>query len=202
MRENDPRFRRSRRLMREALVELAREGPENLTVSAICQATGVDRATFYRHFPDLEHLVADTLAYLADESATRWETSSSGGTARGPESSAVVLSQYFAHIKENWALYRWALGGSGSAAALHGILDRTRRAIESELLVVHQGEPETDLHRRATFAAGAVLGTILGWLAEPNPAPAEEMAAWTVSEIDSRLVYPALAPLGGQPRRP
>ena len=83
--------------------------------------------------------------------------------------------------------------GSGSAAALHGILDRTRRSIEDELLIAHHQESETDLHRRATFAAGAVLGTILGWLADPHPASAQEMAAWTVVEIENRLVYPVSA---------
>ncbi|MFF5966451.1 TetR/AcrR family transcriptional regulator [Streptomyces collinus] len=187
--------------MREALIELAHEGPENLTVSAICQATGVDRATFYRHFPDLEHLVADTLGHLADEAATRWE-STAEDVRREPTSSSPALLQYFAHIEENWALYQWALGGTGSAAALHGILDRTRRTVEAELLLVHRNEPETDLHRRAAFAAGAVLGTILGWLAEPHPASAEEMAAWTVTEIENRLVYPASVPIGARQSDP
>ncbi|HYU60161.1 MAG TPA: TetR/AcrR family transcriptional regulator [Solirubrobacterales bacterium] len=53
MKRRAERVRETRRRIVEAAIDLhARVGPANTTVSAIAERAGVERQTFYRHFPD------------------------------------------------------------------------------------------------------------------------------------------------------
>ncbi|WP_280438312.1 TetR/AcrR family transcriptional regulator [Nocardia carnea] len=178
--EDDPRYIRSRRLLRSAVIELAGGNPQNLTISQICKHTGVDRATFYRHFPDVEHLVADALVALADESAHQWEQQLG---EHEDEFGPSVLYGYIAHVGEHRPLYRWALGSTGSAAAIHGVLQRMVAATEATLRKTEGVLPSEEIHRRGGFAGGAVLGTLLTWLSDPEPASAVELAMWVNAQL-------------------
>ncbi|MFE7278707.1 TetR/AcrR family transcriptional regulator [Streptomyces sp. NPDC057623] len=60
---NDPRALRSRAAALAAATELLVEGgPEQVTHAAVAERAGVGRATVYRHWPDLDTLLLDTLA--------------------------------------------------------------------------------------------------------------------------------------------
>ena len=78
----DPRYVRSRLRLRTALLEIAHGDPSKLSVSAVCERTGIDRATFYRHFDTLDDLVADALADYADRSTREWESTAAGTGAQ------------------------------------------------------------------------------------------------------------------------
>lgn len=55
----DPRIRRTRRLLSEALVELCAEKKyASITVADITRNAGINRATFYLHFEDKDDLLA------------------------------------------------------------------------------------------------------------------------------------------------
>ncbi|MBN2049768.1 MAG: TetR/AcrR family transcriptional regulator [Spirochaetales bacterium] len=55
----DPRIRRTRRLLSEALVELCAEKKySSITVADITRKAGINRATFYLHFEDKDDLLA------------------------------------------------------------------------------------------------------------------------------------------------
>ncbi|WP_460062380.1 TetR/AcrR family transcriptional regulator [Streptomyces sp. YKOK-I1] len=59
----DPRARRSRVAALAAATELLVEaGPEGVTHAAVAERAGIGRATVYRHWPDLQSLLLDTLA--------------------------------------------------------------------------------------------------------------------------------------------
>lgn len=60
---DDPRARRSRAASLAAATELLVEGgPERVTHAAVAERARVGRATVYRHWPDLQTLLLDTLA--------------------------------------------------------------------------------------------------------------------------------------------
>ncbi|MFJ9893186.1 TetR/AcrR family transcriptional regulator [Streptomyces sp. NPDC091280] len=62
----DPRARRSRVAALAAAAELLTEdGPEGVTHAAVAKRAGVGRATVYRHWPEVESLLLDTLADAA-----------------------------------------------------------------------------------------------------------------------------------------
>ncbi|MGA5013247.1 TetR/AcrR family transcriptional regulator [Streptomyces cellulosae] len=74
MQAHDPRARPSRTRLRTAILELAAtEEIGAITMSEIARQAGVNRATVYQHFPDVNALVtnamADAVAHVARAAA-------------------------------------------------------------------------------------------------------------------------------------
>ncbi|MFE4948635.1 TetR/AcrR family transcriptional regulator [Leifsonia sp. NPDC056665] len=183
----DPRYVRSRLKLRAAFLELAHEDPETLTVSAICERTGIDRATFYRHFATMDDLIADALGDLADQANRQWEATSTGSGSQLDESTAIFVI-YLKHVEENWALYRWALGPNGSAKTLHALLERSAIGVAFELHKLDPTLSEEEVAFRASFASGGILGACVHWLSTDKPSiSAEELAARILDISDQRL---------------
>ncbi|MCM6761144.1 TetR/AcrR family transcriptional regulator [Rathayibacter sp. ZW T2_19] len=176
MENTDPRYVRSRLKLRAAMLEIADEDLEQLTVSAVCEKVGIDRATFYRHFATIDGLVDDTLRSLADESTDRW-SATARGTGDQLDESAAILRAYLEQIVKHWALYRWALGPTGSARVIHTVLEEAIRGVAAELILL-QGDDE-HTQARAWFLGGGLVGGILHWLQTESPErePAE-LAQW------------------------
>lgn len=60
---------RSRRLIREAFLELLRRKPyEKITVTDIVAAADINRSTFYAHYPDVRGLVEEIVGEILDHS--------------------------------------------------------------------------------------------------------------------------------------
>ncbi|WP_223694854.1 TetR/AcrR family transcriptional regulator [Leifsonia poae] len=185
----DPRYVRSRVKLRAAFLELAHEDPEKLTVSAICERTGIDRATFYRHFDSIDDLVADALADLADQANQQWEATSTGSGLQLPESTAIFV-RYLKHVEENWRLYQWALSPKGSSKTLHALLDRSARGVAFELHKLDDTLSPDEVEFRASFASGGILGACIHWLSTEKPScSAEELATRILDISDQRLKH-------------
>ncbi|MFE7278412.1 TetR/AcrR family transcriptional regulator [Streptomyces sp. NPDC057623] len=61
--QDDPRALRSRAAALAAATQLLVEGgPERVTHAAVAERAGIGRATVYRHWPDVQSLLLDTLA--------------------------------------------------------------------------------------------------------------------------------------------
>lgn len=186
---SDPRYVRSRLKLRKAFLELADIDPTALSVSAICERTGTDRATFYRHFDDLDGLVEDALGSLADEGTAKWLRMSEG-TGRQVEESVAIMTAYLTHIADHWGVYQWALGEGGSARVIHSLLKRSIAGVDVELAKLYGESENTDY--LSWFMSGAVLGTLVHWLADATPQRApEDVARWILSTAMSVSMQPA-----------
>ncbi len=180
MENTDPRYVRSRVKLRAAFLEIAHDDPAHLSVSAVCEKTGIDRATFYRHFGTLDDLVADALGDYADRSTARWEAVAAGTGTQVAESTE-VFAAYLHHIEENWALYRWALSADGSMKTVHALLSRFARGIALELGKLDPSLPDDERGFRASFTAGGILGACIHWLSTSTP-------RCTADELTTRLL--------------
>src|SRR5690606_42068527 len=59
---DDPRAQRTRASLRAAVLDLAAERDLSaITVSAVAKRAGLNRATFYLHYPDVDALAADAM---------------------------------------------------------------------------------------------------------------------------------------------
>ena len=182
MRNTDPRYVRSRLALRRGLIELAREDPQEVTVSRICEHTGVDRATFYRHFDGVDALVADTIEDLAESAVQAWEAS---GLGKGDQEFLAedITTTFLEQVAANWSLHRWALGRQGSAAAAHGVLDRFCRSVSEELRALHVDSGTVWDELSAGFIGGANYGALLAWLEHDSPPiPPRELAVWMLHD--------------------
>ena len=174
--DGDVRVRRTRKLLREALVELIEErGFERLTVGAITERAMVSRAAFYRNYRDKYHLVEqvfdDAMSVLLGRIA--------GADDRPPRERWV---SFFEHIAEYRRLYGALLGKGGSP----WFAVRMRDSLGG-MVTEHLPPAETSAAAR-THATGELAPAVLGamfvqaitwWLEHDRPLPAREMAART-----------------------
>ena len=90
------RVRLTKRLMKDALLELMEEKPfAKISVTELCERADVNRSTFYAHYADTAALLAE----LEDEVLA-------GMPVMGGGSFEDELTRYFDHMRENAALFR------------------------------------------------------------------------------------------------
>ena len=175
----DRRVRRTRRLLREALVELvAEKGYDRVTVQDVIDRADLSRATFYAHFRDKDDLLLSGLEEL--------ERLGSVG--------AVVE-----HVEANRWLYRGSLGGRTGTLVLRQVRRRLTALLRHNFqeAVDRLGlSPPVPVEVTAEFAVGAFLGVMWWWLEQDEPPTAQRM-----TELLELLSTPAIdTGLGWRPQ--
>ncbi|MCF6472522.1 TetR/AcrR family transcriptional regulator [Nonomuraea sp. MG754425] len=166
MSQENVRVRRTRTLLRQALVELIEEhGFERLTVGQITTRAMVSRAAFYRNYRDKYQLVEQ----IFDEAMAELL----GSMTDGPDRPVLARwTGFFEHIDRYHRLYGALLGGNGStwfARRMHATL--------SGMTVQHLPQQPDDL--LPTLLGGMYLQSITWWLENGRQVPAREIAART-----------------------
>lgn len=164
----DPRARRTRALLRSAVLDLAMEKDlDGITMSDIAERAEVNRATVYLHYKDREDLLLDATESTMDgvvEAARACRLTADAHVL--PDTTPVHLVSLFAQVDKHRAVYRRMLGEDGSprfAARLERLL---AQAWSEQLLT---GTPpdtvdERALPVRAHFLGGALLAVIGRWV--------------------------------------
>lgn len=175
---DDPRALRTRASLRAAALELAGErDPGTLTLSGVATRAGVNRATVYLHYPDLDALLADA---MEDAVATVARAAQLCPLDAPPGTAPPPLVELFEHVRAHTTLYVRMLGPQGSArfttrlreALTSALLDRFRagsrpRATDDVPLAVH-----------AAYLAGALAGVIAHCAAADDPPDGLATATW------------------------
>ncbi|GAA5117198.1 TetR/AcrR family transcriptional regulator [Pseudonocardia adelaidensis] len=176
---DDPRARRTRASLRSAALELAGErDPAGVTLSAVANRAGINRATVYLHYPDLDALFADAM----EEAVTTVARAAQLCPLDAPAGSAPPpLVELFEHVRAHATLYARMLGPQGSAR----FASRLREALGVALVerfragarpVPAEGVP---IGVHAAYLAGALAGVIAHCAAgEPRPAADTARATW------------------------
>jgi AcrR family transcriptional regulator len=195
VRPSDPRAIRTRTKLMAALVDLAtRKDLDEISIGELTAAAGVNRATFYLHYPDKEGLLLDAVGALTDEISVGAAAASDEEFAN-PDSAPLHTLAFFAELDRSAALYRRVLGPAGSPAAQASLHDGLRRAITDEIM--HRSADRTiderSTERSAAFLTGGVIAAAIAWLDDDKraPATAEAAAVW-------RMVLASSAALQGQ----
>lgn len=182
----DPRIARTRRSLRDALFALTRERTlDEISISDIAEAAGINRSTYYQHYSDKDTLLAEALDDAIDD-------------AIGPERpldetiGARILLEYLQHVEENAALYRKLLGEGGSAT----VQDRMSQRLQTILMqAFERGSPHglvgIPTEVAAAAIAGSALASIRAWL-NITPLPTAQVASsWIWAVIKSHGAIPA-----------
>jgi AcrR family transcriptional regulator len=179
-RKMDPRERRTRDRLGDALVALILEKPfDTITVQDVLARARVSRSTFYAHFRDKQDLFVSDMDEFLEAMATLL-------SRRGERSHRVApVRELFAHVAD-WKRFHAALAGS---AKLQDFLELAQghfaRAIEARLPETPGGRTIPPERRRAAAhaLAGAMLSLLEWWLDRGMKEPPEEM-----DEIFHRMV--------------
>ncbi|MCP2342282.1 TetR/AcrR family transcriptional regulator [Actinomadura rupiterrae] len=162
------RVRRTRTLLRTALVELIEErGFDRLTVGEITGRAMVSRAAFYRNYRDKFHLVEqifdEAIAALVGKMADQERPVEERWTS------------FWEHIAEYHRLYGALLGRNGSP----WFADRMRATLTG---MAAQHLPDNPGPRPAlvpTLVAAMFVQAVTWWLENDRPTPPAQIAAQT-----------------------
>jgi AcrR family transcriptional regulator len=171
MAESDRRVRRTRRILREALVSLILDkGYERITVQNVLDRADVGRSTFYAHFRDKDALLVSCFEDLGDELRREFDSM----TPSGQIDTAAPAAALFAHTHQHRDVYRALCGRQGGNLVyrhLHQLVgELLREQLRPHLAAANDGPP---LDVVAEFYTSATLGVLTWWINndfEPGPA--------------------------------
>ncbi len=179
----DPRVRRTRQLLRDALVELIDEqGYEKITVQDITQRATLNRATFYLHYRDKLDLLYQSSAEILQELV-----SSIQPTVR-EKKEVDLLPNYdqphetFMHLFEqialNSKLYKVYLTEQNIPYFAAGLKDIIIEFVANGIALMEPNDQKLTVPRdmAVRFYAAAFLEVIIWWLEQDMPYTPKFMA--------------------------
>ena len=183
----DRRVRRTRELLRSALISMTLEkGYDRVTVQDIIDRADVGRSTFYAHFRDKEDLLTFGLEEL--RGAFHPDQHHAGGSHAGTPAASPTLA-VFEHFGRNREVWRAMAGTRGSEVFIRHLHRFLSELLGGQL----QGrapkeETQVPLDAVVEFAVNALVGLgVRWWLEKDVPYSAEEM-----DQLYQRLTEPGI----------
>ena len=187
----DRRITRSKRALRDALIELMEErGLEGVTVNDLCARADLNRGTFYNHFRDKDDLLAalegEVMANLeAIQARMRDVTIADLAKARVSKRPLPLLVDLFDYLRSQGDFIHAVIGPGGDAR----FAPRLRDAVCANLIhsILHERYRNSDdpfVGYYVAFYASAYLGVIEHWIETGMHESSEDMA-----RIAMRLLF-------------
>jgi AcrR family transcriptional regulator len=177
----DPRIRRTRQMLYQALNELlAEKSFEAISVQDIAERSTVNRATFYDHFADkfalLEQMIEERVrAHFVDRMA-----GAEPGCASAHKQLMLSVCDFLAEISS---------GCQKHQKQFEPVVETRVKAVVREFLLAgfrKQGVKKADAELRATLASWALCGAALEWSRHKS------MSAEVLAETVLPLIRPVL----------
>jgi AcrR family transcriptional regulator len=173
----DRRVQRTRKLLREALMELIlEEGYDSISIQDITDKANLGRATFYLHFKDKDDLLLDVMDQMMSDFMDQVPQLS---TAQWQLQDNKAIEKLFDFAADHYDLYRILIIGSGGITASRQLHHRVAKNIENEIQseIEQTGvEPLVPPHFLANHFAGSLLSLIYWWLDNDLPYDVGQMA--------------------------
>ena len=180
----DPRIRRTRQLLRDALRRLLEQKEfDKITIQDITEAATLNRATFYAHYPDkfklLEELIrASFLELLAQRNVTFDGTCSSAFKAI-----ILAVCDYLAEVQKSLSSRQHQFEPFVEATVIDQI-----RLLLLEGFRKHPVERRIPEEMIAATASWTVYGAAKHWVNTPGRIPAEQFVSIAVELVQSVLM--------------
>ena len=197
----DPRVRRTRKLLQQALIEGAVEkGFAALTVRDITERAMVNRSTFYRHYLDkydlLEQHLNEIYDLVEEQLNETYKLLKQGGESIGEKRSS-GLTELLKQIQQFPDFYRVVLGPQADAFLSQRFRQQTQQRM---LAYFHQVFPaaasdpdRAPLDLKFTTVAWAGCNALAWWLEQEQPSTPEQFGRWLlqlISDISISILKP------------
>jgi len=182
----DLRIKRTRKMLREALwEEIAEKGYEGLTVSEVCSRAMINRATFYRHYEDMNDLLLRGLDELFDELYALGDRPFTAEEIERhpfdrPSKNLLLLFELFG---ERADFFRFMFSDRGVPSFVTRIRTYVEEIIIDRVKVATRpdSKPIVPVAIVARGWAGQIIGCLIWWLEKGQDLPAEDMAVYLTS---------------------
>ncbi len=176
MEKIDRRVKRTQRLLQEALINLTIEkGYTAVTIRDITDKADVGYATFFRHYPDKDALLAAVLETMREEFKDLLMPHS---IATAPEKMGTLLFEY---VKDNEDLCKVLLDSTDTMSLLHPVQEMSLR--EAKMMFVNGPSNEIPIEIAASHFMTSLVMLIRWWLDHEMSYSPEEMG-----KIAARLI--------------
>jgi len=175
----DPRIRRTRRLLQDALKRLLEEKEfDKLTIQDIAEAATLNRATFYAHYPDkfalLEELIRVSFLQLLECRKIRFD----GSCATAFHPVVLAVCDYLVELQKSRAFKQRQF-----EAFVEGTVIDQIRVILMDGFKKHPVEGSLNPELLAATASWAIYGAAKQWVNNPDRTPSEEFVATAVNLV-------------------
>lgn len=182
----DPRVRRSRKWLQDALRRLVQERAyESITVQEIAACADVNRTTFYQHFHDKDDLLESIVADLLDQLFAEAAPSRIAAIAANPTEAPPYLRRVFEAVGREAKFYRRMLGQEGSPIFVRRMVTALEAHTMAQITlpefnaVFPAGPHEMPPSLLARFLALGVVGSLTWWLESGTDYTARQAADWS-----------------------
>jgi AcrR family transcriptional regulator len=180
----DPRIRRTRQLLQDALKRLLEEKEfDKITIQDITEAATLNRATFYAHYPDkfalLEELIRVSFLQLLDCRKVRFD----GSCATAFHPTILAVCDYLAELQKSRSSKQHQF-----EAFVEGTVIDQIRVILMDGFNKHPVERNIPPEMIAAAASWAIYGAAKQWVNSPDRIPAEEFVATAASLVTPILI--------------
>lgn len=190
----DPRVDRTRQAIWHALMKLSRaKGFSTVTVAEIARQAGINRSTFYAHFPNKQAVIRDELARLKRDLRARQEMPTPDSmSAFDPDMPHPNAIRWFEHVRDNADFYGAVLV-SGELAQFEREIAAQMRSYAAARLRAWPGTLTPEIPLDALIAASTALNIgLLRWWLQQEKRPAPEAAAVMQQKLMARGIFPLL----------
>ena len=165
---------RSKKLIRQAFIELLREAPlEKITVTNLVERADVNRSTFYAHYPDVMGIIEEIEQEIIDYTVNALSEMNFDGFWDEPKR---YIEYMIYLLEENEELYRLL---SNSNVAVHRLEHVKDVLVEKMLNMMEQydkGHKREEYVFLIRFLAGGLMEIYTQWIGENIDASLEEVA--------------------------
>src|SRR6266849_2531411 len=181
----DPRIRRTRQLLQDALRRLLEQkGFDDITVQDITEGATLNRATFYAHYPDKFALLEELIRVSFLQRLSERNAGFDGTCSSAFKAIILAVCDYLLEVQKSRSSDRLQFEPFVEATVIDQIrlvlLEGFRRHPEEERRISHE--------MIAATASWAMYGAVKQWVDTPSRPPAEEFVATAIE-----LVQPVMS---------
>lgn len=175
----DPRIRRTRGLLQDALKRLLEEKDfDKITIQDISEAATLNRATFYAHYPDkfalLEELIRVSFLQLLECRKIRFD----GSCATAFHPIVLAVCDYLAELQKSRSSKQHQF-----EAFVEGTVIDQIRVVLMDGYKKHPAETSINPELVAATASWAIYGAAKQWVNNPDRPPSEDFVATAVNLV-------------------
>jgi len=182
----DPRVRRTRRLLRDALVSLLLEKDfASISIKEITERADVAYITFFRHYESIDQLLMEVLDEGLGELLTRIETLAKQSDTSNLETEGRLIFEY---IEQKADLFRILLKSQSVTRVRNKVLRNIATIFQKSCAPLTRSNNPVTVNILSNHIATSLLALIEWWLDNKmNPAPAEMGKVYKSLIIDSTV---------------